>query len=162
MRDSIGGVVNVFMIAVFLLVVSGYLAFSVSYNKAFRVKNKIITLLEQNGSYTRAQPKIDEYIKEVGYNAANPQSSCKNITGAATYKCNLGYCVTWVDTTKDKDNSAQEIEDVKSGYFKVTTAVNIDVPIINKIMPYLDIFYVSGDTITIYEDNSGEFTMQCT
>ena len=51
MRDAIGGVVNVAFIAVFLVIVSGYLAFSVSYNKAFKVKNKIISILEQYEYY---------------------------------------------------------------------------------------------------------------
>ena len=47
MRDAFGGIVNISMIVVFLVIVSGYLAFNVSYTKAFRVKNKIITTIEQ-------------------------------------------------------------------------------------------------------------------
>ena len=38
MRDSIGGVFNLTFIAIFMLVVSGYLAFSVSYNRVMNVK----------------------------------------------------------------------------------------------------------------------------
>ena len=45
MRDAFGGIVNISMIVVFLVVVSGYLAFNVTYTKAFRMKNKIITTL---------------------------------------------------------------------------------------------------------------------
>lgn len=48
MRDAIGGVVNIQIILVFIVIVSGYLAFSVNYTKAFRVKNKIITTLEHS------------------------------------------------------------------------------------------------------------------
>ena len=43
MRDALGGIVNITIIVVFLVIVSGYLAFNVNYTKAFRVKNKIIT-----------------------------------------------------------------------------------------------------------------------
>ena len=43
MRDAFGGLLNMVIIVVFLVLVSGYLAFNVNYTKAFRVKNKIIT-----------------------------------------------------------------------------------------------------------------------
>ena len=42
MRDAFGGIANMVVIIVFLVIVSGYLAFNVNYTKAFRVKNKII------------------------------------------------------------------------------------------------------------------------
>ena len=51
MRDAFGGVANLVIIVVFLVLVSGYLAFNVNYTKAFRVKNKIISTYEQyNGN----------------------------------------------------------------------------------------------------------------
>ena len=34
----------------------------------------------------------------------------------------------------------------KRSYFKVVTQINIDIPIINKILPGLKIFQISGDT----------------
>ena len=70
MRDAFGGIVNLSMIVVFLVLVCGYLAFNVNYTKAFRVKNYIITTIEQyegncdNTSSACAQ-KIDDYIKQV-------------------------------------------------------------------------------------------------
>ena len=151
MRDSIGGVVNIMTIAIFMLVVSGYLAFSVSYNKAFRVKNKIITILEQHGSFSKdAEDEINDYIKKFGYSAYNPQLDKDD----KYYDCKDGYCISWIDTTS---KGSGDITDIKTGYFKVTTAVSIDVPIINKILPFLKVLRVSGDTITLYEDNSSSF-----
>ena len=47
MRDAFGGIANMVVIIVFLVIVSGYLAFNVNYTKAFRVKNKIISTFEQ-------------------------------------------------------------------------------------------------------------------
>ena len=47
MRDAFGGIANIVVIVVFLVIVSGYLAFNVNYTKAFRVKNKIISTFEQ-------------------------------------------------------------------------------------------------------------------
>ena len=42
MRDAFGGIVNIAIIVVFMTIVSGYLAFNVSYTKAFKVKNYFI------------------------------------------------------------------------------------------------------------------------
>ena len=54
MRDAFGGLMNMVIIVVFLVLVSGYLAFNVNYTKAFRVKNKIITKIEQ---YERSEER---------------------------------------------------------------------------------------------------------
>lgn len=158
MRDSIGGVVNVFTIAVFLLLVSGYLAFSVSYNKAFRVKNKIITILERKGRYSEdAINEIDAFLKEIGYNATPAGDICKaykESDSPAAFTCRPGYCVTWVKTSdNNNDNGPKGIE---SGYFRVTTSVHVDVPVINKLMPYLEFLYVSGDSISIEGEDAAE------
>ena len=42
MRDGLGSAVMIAIIAVFIAIVSGYLAFNVNYMKAFNMKNKII------------------------------------------------------------------------------------------------------------------------
>jgi hypothetical protein len=42
-----------------------------------------------------------------------------------------------VGSTQDRKDRA---------YFKVVTQINIDIPIINKILPGLKIFQISGDT----------------
>ena len=88
MRDAFGGVVNLAMIVVFLVLVCGYLAFNVNYTKAFRVKNYIITSIEQyEGNCdegTACYQKINDYINRIGYNA--PDFTLED------YKCMHGYC----------------------------------------------------------------------
>lgn len=139
MRDAIGGVMNVTIIAVFLIVVSGYLAFSVSYNKAFKVKNKIISVLEQYEYYNSVSiGKIDEYLKDIGYNAANPRVKADEYD-----RCTQGYCIKWI---QDEDRATG----MPKGHYKVMTAVSVDVPIFNKFLPFMNFLQVSGDTKTVY------------
>ncbi len=47
MREAYSGIVNIFFIAVFLVIVSGILAFIVTYTKAFKMKNIVISTVEQ-------------------------------------------------------------------------------------------------------------------
>lgn len=141
MRDAFGGIVNITFIVVFMLIVSGYMAFSVSYNKAFKVKNKIITVLEQyeDAENATAKTKIREYLTEIGYNATAPKINDSN------YTCDqqLGYCTKWVQV-------AESDSGLPRGYYKVVTAVYVDIPIFNKFLPFFNFFQVSGDTKTIY------------
>ena len=68
MRDAIGGVFSLQIIVIFMLVVNGYLAFTVNYTKAFRVKNQIIQIIEQHEGLTDdAKLKIDEYMYNSKY-----------------------------------------------------------------------------------------------
>lgn len=146
MRDAFGGVVNLAMIVIFLVLVTGYLAFNVNYTKAFRVKNYIITKFEQyEGSCDRidsdCNKEIQSYIKSIGYH----QPKVK----LAGFNCDNGYCFK-----EFKAKESSEINDRgKQVYYRVVTQIIIDIPIVNKIMPNLKIFQVAGDTklITLFE-----------
>lgn len=145
MRDAFGGLVNIIIVVVFLVVITGYLAFNVNYTKAFRVKNKIITTIEQyEGNceqFSACDQIIQNYIAEIGYNVhTNP-----NMCTALTCSCRNGYCVEKVD--KDT-GGAVGVDDNGRYYYRVITATSIDVPMVNRIMPGLKLFQISGNTKT--------------
>ena len=72
MRDAMGGVVNLVIIVVFMVIVSGYLAFNVSYTRAFRVKNKIISTYEQysGNCESNSSPCMTQIMKYMQDNVA--------------------------------------------------------------------------------------------
>ena len=146
MRDAFGGVVNLSMIVVFLVLVFGYLAFNVNYTKAFRVKNYIITTIEQyEGNCdvgTPCRSKIQQYINQVGYNASNLDLTDEDYVCDRTF----GYCYKEFEV---QNSSGAYNEHNKQYYYRVVTQINIDIPIINKIMPGLRIFQISGNTKAI-------------
>jgi len=163
MRDAIGGTVNIFLIAVFMTVVSGYMAFNISYVKAFKVKNKIIDLIEQyegdcrpNDSSNTCTKKVSEYMTQIGYNTEiNGSLFCSTDQNShqSTCWCNNadGYCIS--KKTADKPtatNSYSPEQDMaERAYYTVVTQVNIDIPIIKNVLPNLKIFTVTGDTKVI-------------
>lgn len=148
MRDAYGGVANLVIIVVFLALVSGFLAFNVNYTKAFRVKNKIITTFEQYegncdfGTTARGtcNGEIKAYMDSLGYNA--PYLNLSN--SDPSYTCGYGYCYKKISV--DKPTSASENDTRDRAYFKIVTQINIDIPVINRILPGLRIFQVTGDT----------------
>lgn len=146
MRDAVGGVVNLVIIVVFLVIVSGYLAFNVNYTKAFRVKNKIISTIEEyegNIENRALKEQINNYMRDIGYN-----------TGA-TMNCELydmepvagsgGWCYKKVNT----NYTGGEDEGNNKVYYKVLTQIQIDMPIIRNVLPNLKLFTITGDTKAI-------------
>ena len=140
-------------LAVFITVISGYLAFTISYSKAFKVKNKIISTLEQYQHYNDESERIiKQYINDIGYNTKNAVNNVNAGLPSGWDKgkdCNMddGYCVKW---TQDTEGSSAGIP---KGYYSVITFVNVDIPIFNKFLPYLSFFQTQGDTMTINATN---------
>ena len=160
MRDAFGGLLNIVIIVVFMTLVSGYLAFNVSYAKAFKVKNKIISTIENyngscdfNNSENTCYKDVLNYEKTIGYQANVNMSQAticnkSSTEGYSDCKCNqaLGFC--WLESRKEvKDGiEGKTITTIHYKSFRIVTQVYIDLPIINRLLPNLSIFQVTGDT----------------
>lgn len=134
MRESIGGALLIKLVMFFIVIYVCFLGIGINYAITFRVKNQIINLIEAYEGYEQAEEKIKEYIASVGYYRADTVSININNTSD---KC-------WVESgykiCDESDNS------VRGKYYKVTTYVSFDFPIIGKITN----FPVSGETKVIY------------
>ena len=147
MRDSIGSSVVIVIIVVFIVFAMSYLAFNVNYTKAFRMKNKIISLYkEYNGDCTdNCKSEIKNYAEKIGYKPSRrlrcpPCSVSSNYTvGNDLYYCSCQYHIT--DKTKTSD--IQDLGD--RYYFHIITRINMDIPIIGNMID-LEVFNISGDT----------------
>ena len=140
MKDAFGGILNLVFIIVFLLLVSGILALTVNYTKAFRMKNFVISAIEQYESYgcfdrassygdSSCRQKIKDSAESIGYHPVH-------------LHCSAGYEST------DSYFCYKENQSESGKYYTIVTQVNIDIPIINRIMG-LDFFQVHGDTRVI-------------
>ena len=89
MRDSLGSVVVLTIIVVFVVIVSAYMAFNVNYTKAFRMKNRIISLYEEYDgkcfSTGECETKIRNYAKEIGYNPSVKSCETKNMPSTDSF-----------------------------------------------------------------------------
>ena len=127
MREAMGGALLIKLVMFFIVIYVCFLAIAINYSITFRVKNQIINLIEAYEGYENAEDKIREYISGIGYY----RSSVTNLSIDAS--CDNGYCI-------------QELTSERGKYYKVTTYVSFDFPIIGRIAN----FPVSGETKVIY------------
>ncbi len=146
MRDAIGGVFTIQIILVFMVIINAYLAFSVNYTKAFRIKNNIVSIIEEQEGFTtrganNAASSIEQIMKDTGYNVDDKiVAACTNSGYTPVYNDAGGYCLKLTRTA-----------DKTGGYYSVKTFISIDVPILNNIFPaFADVFAIKGETKTIY------------
>lgn len=132
MRDAVGGTFMIKLILVFLAVYIIFMGVALNYAKAFRVKNRVMDIIEQNEGMEESDfknlsgtnnvgvtGKINEYLNEVSYNVILSDKNKEN-RGTCFDK---GFCI---DIT-EKEN----LSGVISTYYKVTTFVKIEFPFFN-------------------------------
>lgn len=172
MREAIGGAWLLGIAVVIIAVFTSYLAFSVNYAKAFKVKDGIVEKIEKfEGFYgsvgsAEASPvkEIDIFLKKIAYNNQSKCSAVYDITnksgskwagvngstvdppGSASSSKKYNYCVERV--TKIGTGG-----DYTTAYYKVTVFYGLDLGFFDTNT----IFNLTGETKTIYYPKDGGF-----
>ncbi len=153
MNESIGSTTVLTIIVVFIALVSGYMAYNVNYTKAFRMKNKIIALYEENEGIcgSSCQDEIVAYAREIGYNPAGNlncnDTDIKPIGITSSYGSNKKglYCEYKIKVQKSKVSDNVFVDSKDEYYYRILTRINIQIPIIQNIFK-LRVLNITGDT----------------
>lgn len=156
MRDAIGGAMTLQIIVVFMIIINCYLAFSVNYTKAFRVKNEIRSIIEKNEGLTcSAVTQINDLMLKTNYGVKHGDRNCPEGYTAADLDNGL-FCYKYnkVDITGTSNSNSI----YKGAYYTVLTFVDIDIPIFNRIFPEIAVlnetFASKGETALIYSSGA--------
>ena len=163
MRDAISGAMTLEIIVIFMIIINCYLAFSVNYTKAFRVKNEIRSIVEKNEGLTcSAMSQINDLMLNTNYKM-NPQFEtwCTN-NGYSVATTNAGsFCYKYQKI--DISGTSDEESLYKGAYYTIATFVNIDIPLINNVLPFTgNLFLVKGETAQIYSSGNDSEISGCT
>ena len=151
MNEGVGEAVSLALVMFFIVVISSYLAFTINYSKAFKVKSKLIDTIQKYNNDPTNKKVITEmktYIDDVGYSASDERMKyqCAGDGRTTGYKVGLadqGWCYQiFEENTAGKGNN----KDLKRRYVKVKTFVAIDIPVINRIFGGIRVFTVEGST----------------
>ncbi len=135
MREAIGNTFIFNVIIVFFVIIIILLVSSLSYSKAYKIKNRIIEIIEANQGYNSgARSEIDIYLREVGYKTNSRQMrKCPSGKGIAQSTSDFRYCV-------------YEKYTINGPYYVVATFIYFEFPIIGDLLE----FPVYGETKIIY------------
>ena len=161
MREAIGSAFIVNLILIFIAVISALLIGSINYSKAYKVKDRIIYVIEKHDGWDAidndpntitTQEEVDLQLKSLGYRIDSGfNSNCERIYRkkfGSSYKAdnlvhgrNLGvnqynYCVYKV-----------HYDSGIGDYYSVTTFMRFDIPLIGGLL----VFPISGETSVMYE-----------
>lgn len=144
MRESLGGAMLLNLVVVFTGLVIVVFIGILSYSKAYRVKNRIIEIIEKHETYDgNVANELNSDLKNAGYNASNP-TKCEDIKSSLVDQDNgrypdlennlneygYNYCVFESTNTSD------------GNYYVVVTFIRFEIPIIGDILT----FPVYGET----------------
>lgn len=161
MNEGVGSTTIIVIIIAFITIVSAYMAYNVNYTKAFRMKNKIISLYEEydgecltqtvNGETESCQQKIRNYANQIGYTSAalncdtNPLRPTHDLMGNPQ-KYDVGYCAYKIREINARSSDSTVVDEGKEMYYyRIITRIDIQVPIIQNVLQ-LRILNITGDT----------------
>lgn len=120
MRDSFGGTFMIYLLLIFLAVYIAFVAVAFNYARAFKVKDKVMDIIEQNEGVDfedegGALGEIETYLNNVNYKVNNiTEDDCPSTTYNYINK-EKGYCIGETD----------------EGIYSVKTFVYINIPFVN-------------------------------
>lgn len=140
MRDSFGGVFMMRLMLVFIVIYVAFTAVSFKYAKSFRVKNKVIDIVEQNQildlnrffnqgndnnlfnlNQVLSSSNYDVTCQDVGYQDGIIKDSFSSDS--------IGYCYNGIVIKKDETKSTNN-----TIYYEINTYAKWDLGILNTIL----------------------------
>lgn len=104
MRDAIGGTFMLRILIIFIVLYIVFMCFAVSYAKTFRLKNKVIDILEQQGYDDSSVDEINDYLDSNAYdfpgaNHSQVSNHCPNASENLTIN---GACIVPKDSGNNR------------------------------------------------------------
>ena len=147
MRASLGNSLLLNLVIVFAGIIILTFVSILSYSKAYKVKNRIIVAIENNGTYDGIAEQIAIDLHNIGYHTGYSEQECRKFVKSSGDKkyvlepkpenSDFQYCVIKI-CNKKYDSRRQiyldECDEDSGYYYKVITYVNYKFPIIESVL----------------------------
>ena len=137
MRDSFGGVFMFRLMLVFIFIFVSFSAVSLNYAKSFRVKNKVISFIEENEITNLNGGNIDDNLSKLAdiLSAADYNKSCESGNGSiqSAEGTSTGYCYNGVVILKEKEEKIEGTNSTRIQY-QVITYADWNLGMLNKLL----------------------------
>ena len=156
MREAIGSAYIFGICLTFIILFTAYLAISVNYSKAFRIKSNIVSMIEENEGYSDdIEEKIVNYLVSEGYTASGNCEPYITVENGYYDSWQLVKEIKMYNYASSDSNAciyrrtALTTDDIANcnSYYKVIAFFKFNVPVIS----YFSAFKVGGETKLIHD-----------
>ena len=141
MKEALGISQLYTFVIVFVSIIMLLLIGSLSYSKAFKIKTRILEIIETNKGFDDVvEYEIDSFLKSAGYpvNTRN-NKSCPTVKGVGA-----------INTINNFDYCIYSFKTFRGPYYRVTVFISYDIPVISAFLR----IPVSGETRIIHDFNN--------
>lgn len=147
MKDAVGGSLLLNIVVIFTSIVILFFAGIMAYSKAYKIKNRIIEVVEKYETYDdTVQPKLEEDLRKSGYIVAtSAQVAAKCTDGKNLNTSEYLYCVylkSCDEICPPNSNECIEGQCIGQRHYEVVTFIHFDFPVIGDMLT----FEVKGET----------------
>lgn len=156
MNKSISGLWLFSIVIVFMMVLIAYVAISINYSSAYKLKSTLVTKIEQyDGWNNSSKNELDTILHSSGYRQTG---YCKRPEDNSKYIGVLNGNVSINPTTKQSYCVSRSMRAGQSGgedkyYYELTIFLGFNLPVLGDIYT----FRVSGETGAIYYPKDNTF-----
>lgn len=116
---------------------------SLSYSKTYKIKNRIVEIIEKYQTYDDiVETEIDQFLKEAGYKIRNDSSHCPQGRGPKVTGYDSGYEA--INTLNNYKYCIYRYNTVKGPYYSVVAYMAFEFPLISDFIKLE--FPIYGDT----------------
>lgn len=144
MNESISNAMVLTIVIIVIGVSSAITLFSLGYSKTYKIKNKIIDIIEQHGTYNDGvvRDDIEAYLRSANY------SSEASYTGGSS-KCPKLDGQNAINTLKTYTFCIYKHETIKGDYYTVKAFQTYNFPLIGDFIKVR--YAITGDTQVLFE-----------
>lgn len=153
MKESLA---NSYVFSIILVIVgicSSLIIVSMNYSKVFKMKNRVIEIIEKHGTYnnTNVMTEIDNFLRDAGYPPRQTTDKCpkgRGTSGSASLS-DSDAGVNAINTLKNYKYCIYKFKTAKGSYYSVVLYMNLEFPLIGEFIKLELPMY--GDTKIIFD-----------
>ena len=143
MREAVGSYFLTTIFVIFVVLFTGYMCLSINMNKAYKVKNEIINIIQKNNGFdSNSLMQIQDYMTRIGYRTVGDCDAEKNegfkgygISGSASTSNRAVFCVKMMDTKYTSSNHTK-VQFPEVAYYQVKVFFSVDLPIVRQFFTF--------------------------
>lgn len=141
MREAVGSYFLTTIFIIFVVLFTGYMCLSINMNKAYKVKNEIINIIQKNnGLDENTLVQIQDFMTKVGYRTTGncddmPGAYAFGVSGSSANSNKPVFCAKEMITEYETESYAT-VQFPKAAYYQIKVFFSVDLPVVRQLFTF--------------------------